>query len=69
VGGSPGPCPVCGGTARRLFTSVGVIFKGSGFHATDYRKPPASGDGAAPAAAGTTAKEGTAGTEAAAKGR
>lgn len=38
VGGSPGPCPNCGGTPRRIFTSVGLIFKGSGFHTTDYRK-------------------------------
>ena len=45
VGGTPGPCPVCGGPARRVFTSVGLIFKGSGFHTTDYRKPSAS-DGA-----------------------
>src|SRR5436309_10603791 len=42
VGGTPGPCPVCGGSARRVFTSVGLIFKGSGFHTTDYRKSPAS---------------------------
>jgi len=45
VGGTPGPCPVCGGPARRVFTSVGLIFKGSGFHTTDYRKPSSS-DGA-----------------------
>jgi putative FmdB family regulatory protein len=38
VGGTPGPCPVCGGPARRLFTSVGLIFKGSGFYHTDNRK-------------------------------
>lgn len=38
VGGLPGPCPKCGGPPRRIFTSVGLIFKGSGFHATDYRK-------------------------------
>jgi len=38
VGGNPGPCPNCGGTPRRIFTSVGLIFKGSGFHTTDYRK-------------------------------
>lgn len=38
VGGLPGPCPVCGGPTRRVFSSVGLIFKGSGFHTTDYRK-------------------------------
>lgn len=31
-------CPQCGGTVRRLIgMGAGVIFKGSGFHATDYR--------------------------------
>lgn len=30
-------CPVCGGTVRRLIgAGAGVIFKGSGFYATDY---------------------------------
>ncbi len=30
-------CPECGGPARRLIgTGAGVIFKGSGFYATDY---------------------------------
>ncbi|MDQ7820130.1 MAG: zinc ribbon domain-containing protein [Armatimonadota bacterium] len=45
VGETPGPCPLCGGPARRVFSSVGLIFKGSGFHATDYRKPSASSNG------------------------
>ncbi|MDQ7844246.1 MAG: zinc ribbon domain-containing protein [Armatimonadota bacterium] len=70
VGGSSGPCPVCGGPARRIFTSVGLIFKGSGFHSTDYRKPAArEGDaaqGRTPETGG--AKEGPKGTEAASKG-
>ena len=31
-------CPECGGPVRRLISAgAGVIFKGSGFHATDYR--------------------------------
>ena len=31
------PCPECNNGARRLFIPVPIIFKGSGFHATDYR--------------------------------
>lgn len=62
VGGTPGPCPVCGGAPRRIFTSVGVIFKGSGFHTTDYRKP-ASGDGAAGKESAASKESSTAGTE------
>jgi putative FmdB family regulatory protein len=31
-------CPECGGPVRRLIgAGAGVIFKGSGFYATDYR--------------------------------
>jgi len=31
-------CPDCGGKVRRLIgTGAAVIFKGAGFHATDYR--------------------------------
>ena len=32
------PCPRCRGAARRRFHAVGVIYKGSGFYTTDYRK-------------------------------
>ncbi len=31
-------CPHCRGKACRIFTSVPVIFKGSGFYVTDNRK-------------------------------
>lgn len=32
-------CPACGGPARRVISrNVGLVFKGSGFHCTDYRK-------------------------------
>lgn len=31
-------CPTCGGSVRRLISaSAGILFKGSGFHTTDYR--------------------------------
>ena len=29
-------CPQCGGSTRRLIGRVGFVFKGSGFHTTDY---------------------------------
>jgi putative FmdB family regulatory protein len=35
-------CPTCGGTLRKVFSAVGVVFKGSGFYRTDSRKAPAS---------------------------
>ncbi|EPH03403.1 hypothetical protein HMPREF1531_01463 [Propionibacterium sp. oral taxon 192 str. F0372] len=30
-------CPSCGGALRKVFNSVGIVFKGSGFYATDSR--------------------------------
>lgn len=34
-------CPRCNGRVKKLFGAVGIIFKGPGFHTTDYRKPEA----------------------------
>lgn len=51
-------CPGCGAAAKRLFTPVGVVFKGSGFHNTDYRPRPAADaapDGGGCSKAGDTA--------------
>jgi putative FmdB family regulatory protein len=31
-------CPVCGGRLRKLYSPVGIVFKGSGFYATDAKK-------------------------------
>jgi putative FmdB family regulatory protein len=30
-------CPACGGRLRKLFSPVGIVFKGSGFYRTDSR--------------------------------
>jgi len=30
-------CPQCDGSLRKVFNAVGVVFKGSGFYATDNR--------------------------------
>lgn len=38
-------CPACAGRLRKLFGSVGVVFKGSGFYRTDSRAA-ANGNGA-----------------------
>lgn len=45
-------CPECGGRLRKLFNTVGVVFKGSGFYRTDSRSSSSSSD-----AAKTTSKE------------
>jgi putative FmdB family regulatory protein len=31
-------CAVCGGRLRKVFSPVGIVFKGSGFYRTDSRK-------------------------------
>lgn len=31
-------CTACGGTLRKVFSPVGIVFKGSGFYRTDSRK-------------------------------
>ena len=36
-------CPVCGGGVRRVVSSVGVVFKGSGFYVTDNRSSNVNG--------------------------
>ena len=40
-------CPQCQGTLRKLFNSVGVVFKGSGFYRTDSRSGGADTSSAA----------------------
>jgi predicted nucleic acid-binding Zn ribbon protein len=51
-------CELCGGTLRKVFHPAGIVFKGSGFYATDSRtkaksksKGGADGDGKAEGAA------------------
>jgi putative FmdB family regulatory protein len=36
-------CPACQGSLRKVFSPVGIVFKGSGFYRTDSRN--GSGDG------------------------
>ena len=52
---SDGPlteCPVCHGRLRKLFNSVGIVFKGSGFYRTDSR-----GGGTSAEPSGTSSSE------------
>lgn len=39
-------CPACGGQLRKVFGSIGVVFKGSGFYKTDSR--PAASSSSSP---------------------
>jgi putative FmdB family regulatory protein len=35
-------CPACGGVLRKVFSPVGIVFKGSGFYRNDSRKGSSS---------------------------
>ena len=43
-------CPNCQGKLRKVFNSVGIVFKGSGFYRNDSRAASATAEKAAPAA-------------------
>ena len=36
-------CPACRGRLRKVFSPVGIVFKGSGFYRTDSRSAAANG--------------------------
>jgi putative FmdB family regulatory protein len=40
-------CPECGSPVRKVYGSVGVVFKGSGFYRTDSRKAASASESAA----------------------
>jgi putative FmdB family regulatory protein len=37
-------CAACGGRLRKVFSPVGIVFKGSGFYRTDSRKAASASD-------------------------
>jgi len=49
-------CPQCEGRLRKVFSAVGVVFKGSGFYRTDSRGKSASADAPAKSEAKTESK-------------
>ncbi|MET8798402.1 FmdB family zinc ribbon protein [Nocardia sp. NPDC004568] len=57
-------CSECSGALRKLFNSVGIVFKGSGFYRTDSRSgastasEPAKSDSSTSSSSGSGAKSG-----------
>ena len=49
-------CPVCRGRLRKVFSAVGVVFKGSGFYKNDSRPVAKSDSGSSEATAGGDTK-------------
>lgn len=50
-------CPECSGRLRKVFSPVGVVFKGSGFYRTDARS--SSGKGTTSSSSGAVSSSGT----------
>jgi putative FmdB family regulatory protein len=63
-------CPECGSAVRKVYGSVGVVFKGSGFYRTDSRSSSSSSESnsssakkdAAPAAASSSSSSSSSGS-------
>jgi putative FmdB family regulatory protein len=45
-------CPACAGALRKVFSPVGIAFKGSGFYKTDSRSSTGSGGGSSSSSGG-----------------
>jgi len=66
-------CPTCAGAVRRVLQPAGIVFKGSGWHITDYRAQSGGGSSASesatnastPAADSTTTNSSTTAAESA----
>jgi putative FmdB family regulatory protein len=52
-------CPACGGRLRKVFSPVGIVFKGSGFYRTDSRKAAAKAEDSGAKAAKSNGSSGS----------
>ncbi|MEV7970037.1 FmdB family zinc ribbon protein [Sphaerisporangium sp. NPDC088356] len=55
-------CPSCEGQLRKVFSAVGIVFKGSGFYRTDNRSSTNSGvssSTSSPASSGSSGSSGS----------
>ncbi|MEV4079370.1 FmdB family zinc ribbon protein [Nonomuraea fuscirosea] len=51
-------CPSCQGNLRKVFSAVGIVFKGSGFYRTDNRSSSGSSSAAASSSGSSGEKPG-----------
>ncbi|HLI53302.1 MAG TPA: FmdB family zinc ribbon protein [Acidimicrobiales bacterium] len=54
-------CPACHGTLRKVFGSIGISFKGSGFYKTDSRAAAKTGKSEGSASSASSSSESSAG--------
>lgn len=52
-------CPQCEGRLRKLFNTVGVVFKGSGFYRNDSRSDAKSSSGSSASSSGSSGSSGS----------
>ena len=51
-------CERCGGKLRKLYSPVGIVFKGSGFYSTDAKKGSTAGRSESSKSSGTSTGDG-----------
>jgi putative FmdB family regulatory protein len=52
-------CPECGSPVRKVYGSVGVVFKGSGFYRTDSRATASSSESASSSSSSSSSTDGS----------
>ncbi|MGW3150509.1 MULTISPECIES: FmdB family zinc ribbon protein [Streptomyces] len=52
-------CPNCGGRLKKVFSAVGIVFKGSGFYRNDSRGSSSSSSPASKSPSGSTSSAST----------
>ena len=55
-------CPACGGPLRKVFNSVGISFKGSGFYKTDSRSSTSSSSSSSSDGGSSSSSDGSSST-------
>ncbi|MFE4520386.1 FmdB family zinc ribbon protein [Kitasatospora sp. NPDC056783] len=61
-------CPDCQGRLRKVFSAVGVVFKGSGFYRTDSRSSSSSSVGTGSSSTTSTPSSSSTGTSSSGSG-
>ncbi|MCP9958592.1 MULTISPECIES: FmdB family zinc ribbon protein [Streptomyces] len=55
-------CPSCQGRLKKVFSAVGIVFKGSGFYRNDSRGASSSSSPASKSSSGSSDSSGSSGT-------
>ena len=55
-------CPNCEGALRKVYSAVGIVFKGSGFYRTDSRSKSSSGAGSKSSGSSSGSDSGSSGS-------